>query len=60
MADAQVKPNVGKKHAYLHYLWRDCPVFCVSKNGIVPFATHYAIFVIIDTKILTVVGYALA
>jgi hypothetical protein len=32
---------------------RDCPDFCVNKNGTVPFAAHYATFVIINTIILT-------
>jgi hypothetical protein len=32
---------------------RDCPDFCVSKNGTVPFAARCATFIMIDTKILT-------
>jgi hypothetical protein len=32
---------------------RDCPDFCVSKNGTVPFAAYFESFLSVDTKILT-------
>jgi hypothetical protein len=33
--------------------FRDCPDFCISNNGTVPFAASCATFIMADTKALT-------
>jgi hypothetical protein len=42
----------GERLTHLFVL-RDCPDFCVSKNGTVPFAASCATCIMVDTKILT-------
>jgi hypothetical protein len=37
--------------------YRDCPDFCVNKNGTVPFAVSCTFFGVVDTKIHTTLQY---